>query len=100
MQNMKIPTYSSAVASPKIFWEAKCLTSGEQQYFSLGHLFSKHKMSRHAKNLGVMAPWVTPGYAYDVVFHVVENLQSLKAFLDRQTTLFAMKTKSRCRKMT
>jgi len=37
-------------SQPKNLWGAKCLTLSEQQYFCLGCLFSKHKMTRYAKN--------------------------------------------------
>ena len=60
---------SGGVARPKIFGGtkffggAKCLTLDEQQYFCLGRHFSKHKMTRYAKNLGGW-PSGPPGYAY------------------------------------
>ena len=56
-------------SQPWICLGAICLTLGEQQYFRLGRRFSKHKMTRYAKNfLGGMAPWlrlwrITPGMA-------------------------------------
>jgi len=45
----------------KILGGAKCLILGEQQYFCLGRRFSKHKISRYAKNFGTPGP---RGYAY------------------------------------
>jgi len=51
-------------SQPKILRGAKCLTLGEKQYFCLGRRVSKHKMSRHAKIWGIMAPWAFPGYAH------------------------------------
>ena len=41
----------SGVASPK-FLGSKSLTLREQRYNCLGRRFSKHKMTRYAKNLG------------------------------------------------
>jgi len=40
------------------------VTSNEQQYFVLGHRLSKHKTTRHARNLG---EWSPPGYVYELV---------------------------------
>jgi len=51
----------SGVASTKTGGGAKCLILGEQQYFCLGRRFSKHKMTRYAKNFGGEWP---PGYDY------------------------------------
>ena len=36
----------------------------EQQYFYKGRRFSKHKMTKYAKNLEGMLPFDPPGYAY------------------------------------
>jgi len=52
----------SGVASPK-FLGSKSLTLREQRYNCLGRRFSKHKMTRYAKNLGghgLLTPWVRP----------------------------------------
>ena len=59
----------SSVANPKLFWGGKkwggeCLTLGEQQYFCLGRRFSKHKMTKCAKNFGGHGPLGPSGYAY------------------------------------
>ena len=32
--------------------------------FSLGHHFSKHKMTKYPQNFGGLAPWPSPGRAY------------------------------------
>jgi len=45
------------VANPKL-WGSKCLTSGKQQHFCLGHHFSKHKMTGYAKIWSVCLPWL------------------------------------------
>jgi len=50
---------ASGVANPN-FFGGKCLTLGEQQYFCLGGRFSKHKMTRYAKNFGRHGPLATP----------------------------------------
>jgi len=50
------PCHENFWKGQKNFFGPKCLISGEQQYFHLGHCFSKHKMTRYAKNLGGMAP--------------------------------------------
>jgi len=53
LKNALATAISSGVASPIFFGGAKCLTLGEQQYFCLGRRFSKHEMTKYAKNLGV-----------------------------------------------
>jgi len=61
---------SSGAASPivwgwvKNFGGAKCLILGEQQYFSLERRFSKHKMTKNAKNVGRHGPLATPMVSY------------------------------------
>jgi len=46
---MKVVTSSNA-AGPKFWGRPNILTLGEQQYF-VGHCWSKHKMTRYARNL-------------------------------------------------
>ena len=56
-------------SQPKIMGEQKilggtqCLTLGEQDYFCLGRLFSKHKIITCAKNLRGHGPFAPTGYA-------------------------------------
>jgi len=57
------PLHSSGAVGAK-FYGAKMFDLGEQQHFCLGRLFSKHKMTRHAKNFGGRRPLGPPGYAY------------------------------------
>ena len=40
------------------------MSLGEQQYFYKGRRFSKHKITRYAKNLEGMLPLDPPGYDY------------------------------------
>jgi len=46
------------VEEPKILGDPKFLILGKQQYFCLGRRFSKHKMTRYAKNLATLMEWV------------------------------------------
>jgi len=55
--SMVIGGPASGVANPKL-WGSKCLTSGKQQHFCLGHHFSKHKMTGYAKIWSVCLPWL------------------------------------------